>query len=795
MANSVPDPESESMSVQARIARMLVSLADPRFPSILQIPAYARRHLPEHAAAGGNLNERTVPVGLLPYLDITRLREVASSADLPLMPLVRKASHAWRWEHPGQNAAALRYFAAAERFPIPEAALLTPWSVSWAKSPGASEILARIDSVVCVDAAALDDRIVVVTGTQDGRVDLWDLASGQSLQFPRQPAGVNAVTIVPKADGDLLMGTGGDGGVVRCWLVQRATGRPTTWHGVQPIRSFDVGDAVTALSSARLLDESYILAGRTDGQVSLLDSASGDRQDQLIHEGEVTGIATVRLADGTPALVSVGVDATLQVSSLRDRLVAVNPGFRADEAIRAVVALIRSDGRALAVTAGDRGSVRIWDLPPGPCSSRDVPGFEENVTALTAEVETQGMLVVSGDSQGCLRIVDAKEARIVGEAIEAHRERVVGLAFARSRNRRPIVISGGGDEVIRRWDLGDAMLEGSRGSGQSAVADDSPGIINIQDPSVRVWRLDDGRELGQEMGAHTHRMVAVATGHLAAGTAVAVTDEGRSSAIASLRTLAVSTAELPDGRLIAVSASTDGYLRVWDLTDADDNVRFLSSRRPMFHRDVRCVVTAVRMDNRVVVVSAGRDRNLRIWDLDSATVIGDELAGHDRPVTALAVAATSGRPAVIVSGGEDTTLRTWAVDTGSPTGPPIRGHQSHITALAAAYLDGTVTAVTGCAWDGAVRAWKLSGENPQPQLLTEHDGGVTAVAISTGHGKHPCVVTAGEDRTIRVWDLDMAAPLVDPMPVPGTVRAINCFEGARPGAVIAGDDVLAVVHW
>lgn len=52
MANSAPDPESESMSVQARIARMLAGLADPRFPSILQIPAYARRHLPEHAAAG-----------------------------------------------------------------------------------------------------------------------------------------------------------------------------------------------------------------------------------------------------------------------------------------------------------------------------------------------------------------------------------------------------------------------------------------------------------------------------------------------------------------------------------------------------------------------------------------------------------------------------------------------------------------------------------------------------------------------------------------------------------------------
>ena len=33
------------------------------------------------------------------------------------MPLVRKAAHAWTWEQPGRNAAALRFIAAAEQFP------------------------------------------------------------------------------------------------------------------------------------------------------------------------------------------------------------------------------------------------------------------------------------------------------------------------------------------------------------------------------------------------------------------------------------------------------------------------------------------------------------------------------------------------------------------------------------------------------------------------------------------------------------------------------------------------------
>jgi WD40 repeat protein len=807
MSNSAPDPVPESIAVHARIARRLAALADdPRslnvLETVLQVPAYARRHLPEHAAAGGILNDRTVPTALLPFLDVTRLREVASSAELPLMPLVRKAAHAWAWEHPGQNAAALRFFATAERFPVPGADLPTPWRVAWAKSAGASDILARVDAVSCVDATSLDDRIVVVTGARNGRVDLWDMASGQSVQLPQQARGVNAITVTSVAGSDLVVSTGGNGGVVRCWLVRRAHG-PDSWHDVQLLRAFDIGEAVTALAPAGLVSEWHVLAGQADGSVRLLDCASGTRLDRLVHEGEVTGLATVLLADETPVLVSVGVDASLQVSRLQGRLQAVGPRFWAEQAIRAVVTLRNDEGKAVAVTAGDGGSVQVWDLPPRPYLSRAVPGYADDVTVLTSGIDPQfGMLFVSGDSQGRIRLVDADEARIVGEPIEAHRRRITGLAFARSRNGRPVVISGGDDEAIRRWDLGDAIAGHSPGDRAVITSRDATGAARFPDLPVRAWRLGDGRELGQEMGTDIHRMVAVATARLADGTDVAVTDGGRPSG-GKERIIAVSTATLPDGRIVAVSAATSGYLRVWSLPTDGEAGHILPLGRPLLHRGAQSVVTAVRADGRVAAVSGGRDRKLRIWDLGDAVASDrtpgqdepQELAGHDRPVTALAVAASSDRPAIIVSGSEDTTLRTWDVDTGVQAGPVIRAHHRYITALAAAHLDGAFIAVTGCAGDGTVRAWPLFEQNPRPELLTKHEGPVTAVAISAADPRHPAVVTAGEDRTLRVWDLASARPLVDPMPVPGTVRAIACFEGAHPGAVIAGDDVLAVVHW
>ena len=120
MNHATDGPLSEPKAVHARIAWDLANLADPRHKTILQIPAYARRHLPEHAAAGESFSESTISRAILPYLDVASLKEASSSAELPLMSLVRKAAHAWTWEQPGRNAAALRFIAAAEQFPVQE---------------------------------------------------------------------------------------------------------------------------------------------------------------------------------------------------------------------------------------------------------------------------------------------------------------------------------------------------------------------------------------------------------------------------------------------------------------------------------------------------------------------------------------------------------------------------------------------------------------------------------------------------------------------------------------------------
>ena len=792
MNHSTTDPLSEPQAVHSRIAETLAKHADPRFP--LQIQAYARRHLPEHAAAGESVNESTISRAILPYLDVTILKEVPSSTALSLMPLVRKVSHAWSWEHPGRNAAALRFIAAAERYDIGESDLLTPWRVPWAKSPGPSEILAALGSFVAMDAARVGGSIAVVTVARQGQVDqvdLWDLASGQSRPLLSRQVGVSAVAIGSAPDGDAVVGIGTVDGLVRYWLVPRRGDQREAWPDVREADPFDIGSQeVTALSVTGILRRPHLLAGQSDGSVWLLDCGSGNRslyRPVRLHQGRVTGLTSIKLDDGRPAAVSVGVDGTIRLSHLDASLRAIGAPARHGGAINAVAALRLASDQAVAVTAGKNGAVSIWDLPLEPARYRRVPGHPHDVLALAAGTGPHGeALVLTSDSHGRLRIVDPDEAA-VADVLEGHGNRVTRLAVERTSDGRSIAVSGGADGIVRSWDLPGLHRSVPR---QPAP----PAAVPAREAVIRLWRLDDGRELGEDVGTHSHRMAALAVGYLADGTPVAVTDGG---APPGVRNGSVAIAVAAASPSAAVAASRDGQLRFWDLSPCPDLPPRPGS--PAVHLGVRAVTAATRADGVPVAVSAGQDRVLKIWDIREGRQLGSDLIGHKRTVTALAVAAAPDRTTVVVSGSEDSSLRVWDLDASRQVRRPFYGFRQRITTLAAAWIGDRLITVTVGQGDPVIQ-WCDLLVDARPRQLVGHAGPVTAVAI-VRHPEKPLVVTASEDRTVRIWDLLASAPLqigyqdLDPMPVPGIVRAIACFDAPAPSAVIAGDDVLAVIRW
>jgi WD40 repeat protein len=247
-----------------------------------------------------------------------------------------------------------------------------------------------------------------------------------------------------------------------------------------------------------------------------------------------------------------------------------------------------------------------------------------------------------------------------------------------------------------------------------------------------------------------------------------------------LRSLAGHTAQVlrvalsGDGRM-AVSASDDGTLRVWDVASG-------SCRQVLGDRPGGYTAVALTPDGRLAL-SAGKDRCLAAWD-PLTGVRTQTLPGHAGAVTGVGVTA-DGRLAV--SSSEDQTLRVWDLAAGScvraispqvgrlldvavtpdgrlaltagkkhgarvldvATGECLRalaGVGQQVSCLALGE-DGRLAA-TG-SHDGSVRLWAV-GSGVCLRSLEGHTKRVSSVALSRCG---QVAVSAADDGTVRVWSV------------------------------------------
>ncbi|HEX6075961.1 MAG TPA: hypothetical protein VFZ32_11950, partial [Micromonosporaceae bacterium] len=179
------ESHDEIAEVEARITGELTRLIEPgRMAGRPTLPpAYVRRHLVEHAAAGGVLDERILTADFLPFVDAGRLRALtagdASAGDAgSLLRVWRRAAHTWSWESPAGNASALSVWAYAEQTPVAAARIPGVWEPRWGWwQTGTGEILGRHTGTVRAVAALVlpNDQPIAVTGSSDHTVRVWNL--------------------------------------------------------------------------------------------------------------------------------------------------------------------------------------------------------------------------------------------------------------------------------------------------------------------------------------------------------------------------------------------------------------------------------------------------------------------------------------------------------------------------------------------------------------------------------------------------------------------------------------------
>ena len=237
-------------------------------------------------------------------------------------------------------------------------------------------------------------------------------------------------------------------------------------------------------------------------------------------------------------------------------------------------------------------------------------------------------------------------------------------------------------------------------------------------------------------------------------------------------------------RLMAVTGSTDGTVRTWDLTTG------VPVGEPLTAPGRIRAITARRLLWRPVVIIGCEDGSVHVRDLTRPTT-GRALLGHTGAVGTVGTTQLAGVP-VAVTGSVDDTVRVWDLGTGTARGRPLTGHAGAVHALAVARLGTGPVAVAGGP-DHLIRGWDLaSGTAFEP--LHGHSGAVHAIAATERAGG-PVAVSAGADRTVRVWDLTTGAGTGGaPTGHAGAIRGVAVRElGGRLVAVTASDDGTARV--
>jgi WD40 repeat protein len=432
------------------------------------------------------------------------------------------------------------------RFPPPVDRVLCLAAV-----PGTSEVVvgAKNKQVVAIDVDTGAARVVgrhanqvrsvaavnagsVVSGSYDGQVVLWDLVAGTNRRIGRHNGWCLAVAA---ARGGGPVATGSEDGRLRVW---DPAGSPPDAGTAKQVRSLavvgaigyggtdrivcriDVGTGVTLppLRGHRRTVEALVgtaagvASGSADTTIRLWDPAVGTGKALRGHTGGVGALAVT--PDGAE-IVSVGRDGTWRRWDARTG--AAGPVSENTKPYNDVLAL-SPDGRCV-ITATTEHIIEVWDRLSGQRTLPLLAGHTGYVEALS--VTPDGKLLVSGSWDQTLRFWDLATGEprwtmpcdewIVDAAVTSDGR----LATAYCANGTIVVVDVAAVAVDKILDLGGSAY------GQLALSRDNRTLFAIGGYELQAWDIATGALLAKfDADIPLRRLAVAGTDTVVVGTGI-----------------------------------------------------------------------------------------------------------------------------------------------------------------------------------------------------------------------------------------------------------------------------------
>ncbi|MGW1997978.1 NB-ARC domain-containing protein [Embleya sp. NPDC001921] len=419
--------------------------------------------------------------------------------------------------------------------------------------------------------------------------------------------------------------------------------------------------------------------------------------------------------------------------------------------------------------------VNAWAIPdhPSPALERVLTGHTYAVNAVA--ISPDGTWLVSAGDDGTVRIWDRTTGTCTATLTE-HTGPVNAVAIAQDGTW---LATAGRDRVVRIWDRATgtctAILVGHVGPVNAvAISRDGTWLATTGGRAVGLW------------SRATARYTAILNGHTDAVQAVAISPDGTWLASAGDdgtvriwdRTTGNCTATLTGHTnwVLAVAISRDGTwlattsldrtVRIWDRATGTCTTTLTEHTGWM-------IGVAIAQDG-TWLATTGFHHMVRIWDRATGTSTG-ALTGHTDAVQAVAISPDG---TWLATAGDDRTVRIWEPTAATLSAAPISARAVAIS------RDGTWLA--SASDDGTVRIWDRA-TGTCTTTLTGHTGPVHGVAISRDG---TWLVSAGDDRTVRIWNraTGTSTTLIGPSPWMRTVAI------SRDGTWLATADDDATVR-
>lgn len=617
----------------------------------------------------------------------------------------------------------------------------------------------------------LPDGRHVATGSEDGQLRVWDVASRTVLWAEQLKDAVRHLAI--SRDGSAIAAAAGE--EVSVWRTNAAAGEPRL------ICSQQVGGRVVFVAFA---SRGKQVAAASQNQATVLDSATGEIVHVFQHQPMVdasggsndidrTTVSHVLFAAEDRYLLTAGATATSsQIVAGKVLAWDILAGTRVGESVSyagSVSMLALSPSQQRIAAACSDGAARIWDLSSLIHTSLELRRLDSRPAGSGATEQAEPQWVANSGSN------------------------VTSVAFSPDGR---FLLATSRDKTARVWDVTRDAIEpvtpplkhpgyvawgAFTSSGQFVVtASDDP--IHKQHSEVRVWAPEPKQPADQVLADSKD----VVSGWLGHGDTAATTDGSGRLAVWNTRTgkpteplpqtHAVTFAQFHPTQSWLATADESGDVLLWDLKqDAKSDGKADARRLMELHHGTSATHVSFNEDGSLLATAGDKEGLVLVWHYDSEQqrYVRLHTLQHAHPVR-LAVFGRGKRPPLVTACVDQAsnnrgTVQIWNLrdpESGSrrlsPSGgsgnesPDGQRLDNGILLDATFNPDGT-RLLTGSTDDTAV-IWNVA----DGRLLTtfKHTADVQDVEFSADGTR---CVTASVDQTARVWDVRTGRPVQEPL--------------------------------